>query len=154
MTKFGGNEFSSFSVPLVFDGRYFVLEPGDPALLSVFTERDGEAVFEVLKNAAVSNPVSDTTSNPTGVVTVSEKATGRFLYKVRPGSETSIAFGKLDGGEISARISDRSIQVGGVTIENNQFTGTKAGVVVEPNGGVGIGCAIPPAVLRLLQDDR
>ena len=154
MTKFGGNEFSSFSVPLVFDGRYFVLEPGDPALLSVFTERDGEAVFEVLKNAAVSNPVSDTTSNPTGVVTVSEKATGRFLYKVRPGSETSIAFGKLDGGEISARISDRSIQVGGVTIENNQFTGTMAGVVVEPNGGVGIGCAIPPAVLRLLQDDR
>ena len=29
MAKFGGNEFTDFSVPLVFEGRYFVLEPGD-----------------------------------------------------------------------------------------------------------------------------
>lgn len=153
MTKFGGNEFSSFSVPLVFDGRYFVLESGESALLSVFTEQDGEAVFEVLKNAAVSNPVSDSTSNQTGIVTVSEKATGRFLYKVRPDSETSIAFGKLDGGEISARISDRSIQVGDMSIVNIQFNGAMAGVVVEPNGKVAIGGPIPSAVLRLLQGD-
>ncbi len=44
MARFGGNEFSSFSVPLVFDGRYFVLEPGNPALLSVFIEREGKAI--------------------------------------------------------------------------------------------------------------
>ena len=30
MTKLGSNEFTSFSVPLVFAGRYFILEPGDP----------------------------------------------------------------------------------------------------------------------------
>ena len=151
MARFGGNEFSSFSVPLVFDGRYFVLEPGNPALLSVFIEQEGKLVFEVLKNEGVKNPITDVKSNATGVLTVTDKISGKFLYKVRPGSETSIAFGKIDGGEISARISDRSIQVGGITVENNQFHGAMAGVVVQSNGGVGVGAPIPPAVLRLLQ---
>ena len=134
MARFGGNEFSSFSVPLVFDGRYFVLEPGDPALLSVFIEREGEAVFEVLKNKGVNNPITEVASNATGVLTVTDKASG-----------------KIDGGEISARVSDRSIQVGGVTVENNWFHGAMAGVVVQTNGGVGIGAPIPPEVLKLLQ---
>ena len=151
MARFGGNEFSSFSVPLVFDGRYFALEPGDPALLSVFIEREGEAVFEVLKNKGVNNPITEVASNATGVLTVTDKASGKILYKVRPGSETSIAFGKIDGGEISARVSDHSIQVGGVTVENNWFHGAMAGVVVQTNGGVGIGAPIPPEVLKLLQ---
>ena len=151
MARFGGNEFSSFSVPLVFDGRYFVLEPGDPTLLSVFVEREGKAIFEVLKNKGVNNPATEVASNATGVLTVTDKTSGKFLYKVRPGSETSIAFGKIDGGEISAHISDRSIQVGGIKVENNQFHGAMAGVVVQANGGVGIGAPIPPAVLKLLQ---
>lgn len=42
--------FTSFSVPLVFCGRYFVLEPTDPPSLSVFVEVDGQPIFEVLKN--------------------------------------------------------------------------------------------------------
>ncbi|WP_372523835.1 hypothetical protein [Sulfuricaulis sp.] len=151
MARFGGNEFSSFSVPLVFDGRYFVLEPGNPVLLSVFIEREGKPIFEVLKNKGVNNPITDVASNVTGVLTVTDKMSGKFLYKVRPGSETSIAFGKLDGGEISARVSDRSIQVGGITLENNQFHGVMAGVVVQANGAVGIGAPIPPTVLKLLK---
>jgi hypothetical protein len=151
MARFGGNEFSSFSVPLVFDGRYFVLELGNPALLSVFIEREGEAVFEVLKDKAVNNLITEVVSNATGVITVTDNTSGKFLYKVRPSSETSIAFGKIDGGEISARVSDRSIQVGGVTVENNQFHGAMAGVVVQKNGGVSIGAPIPPAVLKLLR---
>ena len=150
MARFGGNNFDSFSVPLVFDGRYFVLEPGDPPQLSVFTEQDGQPLFEVLKNQPVDSSTTEATCNPTGVVTVSDKESGNFLYKVRPGSETSIAFGKIDGGEISARISDRSIKVGGVTVENNTFSGATAGIIVDPNGGVGIGAPIPDAVLRLL----
>ena len=56
MARFGGNEFTSFSVPLVFSGRYFVLEPGDPPRLSVFVEHGGMALFEVLKNKPVENP--------------------------------------------------------------------------------------------------
>lgn len=33
MARFGGNEFTGFSVPLVFEGRYFVMEPGNPPLM-------------------------------------------------------------------------------------------------------------------------
>jgi hypothetical protein len=49
LAKFGGNEFKA-SLCLVFDGRYFVLEPGNPPMLTVFLERDGQPVFEVLRN--------------------------------------------------------------------------------------------------------
>jgi hypothetical protein len=150
MAKFGGNEFTGFSVPLVFEGRYFIMEPSNPPLITVVMEKDGEPVFEVLKNKPVDNDVSNTSTNPTGLVTVSDKETGKFLFKIRPGSETSVAFGKLDGGEISAKITDRNIQVGGITVENNQFHGAMAGVVVDKNGGVGIGAGIPPQVLQWL----
>ncbi len=150
MTRFGGNEFTDFSVPLVFEGRYFVLEPGDPPRMTVLLERDQQPVFEVLKNEPNENEVTDVTANQTGVVTVVAKGTGRFLYKVRPASETSVAFGKLDGGEISARISDRAIQVGGITVENNRFIGSMAGVVVGTEGSIHIGPLIPQPIHRWL----
>jgi len=152
LARFGGNEFTGFSVPLVFEGRYFVLEPGSPSLVTVLVERTGQPVFEVLKNQPVENAVTTAATNPTGVVTVTDKASGKFLYKIRPGSETSVAFGKLDGGETSARISDRSIQVGGITLENNVFAGQMAGVVVQANGSVGIGAAIPALVRQWLSN--
>ena len=65
-----------------------------------------------------------------------------------------MAFGKLDGGEVLARISDRSLQVGGITIRNNTFDGVMAGVVVQDNGGVGIGCALPSQVVALLASEQ
>ena len=146
MAKFGGNEFIGFSVPLVFEGRYFIMEPGNPPLMTVVIEIDGNPVFEVLKNEPFDNPLSEVSKTPPGVVTVAEKTSGKFLYKVRPDSETSVAFGKLEGGEISVRISDRRIQVGGITLENNSFVGNMAGVIVRPDGGVGIGAPIPTNV--------
>jgi len=151
MARFGGNEFTQFSVPLVFRRRYFVLEPGTPPLLSVFLEEGGASVFEVLKNEPVQNPLSEVTKSPVGIVTVAESRGGRFLYKVRPGSETSIAFGRIDGGELAARISDTSIQVGGITVKNSVFNGVMAGVVVDDDGGVAIGAPLPPAVVKLLK---
>lgn len=153
MARFGGNEFTSFSVPLVFAGRYFVLEPGEPPRLTVFSERDGVAEFEVLRNEPVANPRSETVKSPAGIVTVTDRETGRFLYKTRPGSDTSVAFGTLQGGEVQARISDRSISVGGITLTNNRFDGVMAGVVVQDDGGVGIGCALPAAVAALLTSE-
>jgi hypothetical protein len=150
MARFGGSEFIGFSVPLVFSGRYFLLEPGEKPLLSVFVEQNGKPIFEVLKNKPARNQITDVTTNATGVVTITDKKTGKFLYKVRPGSETSIVFGKLDRGEIPARISDRLIQVGGITVENCRFLGNMAGVVVEPDGSVRIGAPIPAIVLGLL----
>lgn len=150
MARFGGNEFTGFSVPLVFEGRYFIMEPGDPPKLTVVYEKDGEPIFEVLKNEPNNNPLSEVTKTTPGIVTVSDKSSGRFLYKIRPGSETSVAFGKLKGGEISARIIDRNIQVGGITLENNIFNGVMAGVIVNSDGSVGIGAPIPRKVLMWL----
>jgi hypothetical protein len=84
-------------------------------------------------------------------VTVSDATTGKFIYKIRPGSESSVAFGKLDGGEISARITDQSITVGGMTAQNNKFVGNMAGVVVDDKGGIGIGARIPDVVVKALK---
>lgn len=151
MAKFGGNEFTGFSVPLVFMDRYFLLEPSNPPLVSVFVLVNGKPEFEVLKNKAVGSSVSEATTTPPGIVTVLDKATKRFLYKVRPASETSVAFGKLDGGEITAQITDKKIQVGGINVQNNTFSGVMAGVVVDANGGLGIGASLPQAVINLLR---
>lgn len=151
MARFGGNEFTGFSVPLVFAKRYFILEPNDPPILSIFVEIEGKPIFEILKNEPVANPLSEVSVTPPGIITVSDKKTNRFLYKIRPGSETSVAFGKLDGGKISAKITDTKIQVGGITLENNIFDGVMAGVVVEENGGIGIGAPLPPLVVKLLK---
>lgn len=149
MARFGGNEFTAFSVPLVFEGRYFVMEPGNPPKITVFSERNGSPVFEILKNEPVVNDVTDVTKTAAGIITVSQKG-GPFLYKVRPDSKSSIAFGTLKGEQITARITDRRIQVGGITLENNSFVGNMAGVVVQRNGGVGVGAPIPQLVLQWL----
>jgi hypothetical protein len=150
MARFGGNEFTGFSVPLVFGGRYFVLEPGKEPLISVFTDQGGKPMFEVLKNKPAENAQTKVTTNSSGIVTVTDKQTDRFLYKIRPGSETSVAFGKLDGGEISAVISDKKIQVGGVTVANNTFAGNMGGVLVREDGGMAIGTALPAIVVQWL----
>ncbi len=150
MARFGGNEFTTFSVPLAFEGRYFILESGDPPRVSVVRDDEGAPVFEVMRNEPVDNPLSEVTKTAAGVVTVSDK-TGKFLYKVRPHYETSVVFGKIDGGKVSARITDRNIQVGGITLENNVFSGAMAGVVVRADGSVAIGASIPPALLRWFQ---
>ena len=151
MAKFGGNEFTGFSVPLVFMDRYFLLEPSNPPLVSVFVLVNDKPEFEVLKNKAVGASVSESTTTAPGIVTVSDKATKRFLYKVRPASETSVAFGKLDGEEITAQITDKKIQIGGINVQNNTFSGVMAGVGVDANGHVGIGASLPQAVVNLLR---
>jgi hypothetical protein len=146
MARFGGNEFRDFSVPIAFEGRYFILEPGDPPLLTVLRIVAGKPTFEVLKNQP-GGPNAKVTS--AGVVTVTDD-TGKFLYKVRPESATSVVFGRFDGGEVEARISDKSIQCGGVMLENCEFRGNVAGIVVERDGSVGVVGPIPPEVLRLI----
>lgn len=149
MARFGGNEFTDFSVPLVFAGRYFILEPATSRpLITVFLERDGKPVFEVLKNEPQDNPVTVVSKTPPGIVTVSDRKTGRFLYKVRPGSETSVTFGRLENDARSVRITDRMLQVDGMRLTNNRFKGQMAGVYVGEDGSVGIGAPIPPEVLR------
>ena len=151
MSRFGGNEFTaSLSVPLVFDGRYFILEPGDPPLISVVLDVNGKPVFEVLKNRPVDNGITDVSQTSAGITTVSKGQGGKFLYKVRPGSESSVVFGKLDGGEIEAKISDRFIRVGGVHLQNNAFHGVAAGIVVNRDGTIRTGAPVPEFLRKLL----
>ena len=120
MAKFGSNEFTNFSIPLAFDGRYFILEPVSPPLLSVIVEEAGQPAFEVLKNRPAGTATSNAAVTPPGIVTVTNKTTGKFIYKVRPGSETSIAFGTLTGDELVVRITDRMVQIGTNTFQNKK----------------------------------
>ena len=150
MAKLGGSELSSFSVPLVFERRYFVFESGDPSLLSVFLIEDGKPVIEVLKNEGKINPISEVWTNPTGVLTITDKTSGELLYRIHPGSQASITFGTSKGDEISVKVCDRSIEAGGVTFENKRFNGVGASVAIARDGSVKIGAKIPPEVLTLL----
>jgi hypothetical protein len=121
--RFGGSIFNNCSVPLAFEGHYFIVEGGDPPLVSVALEREGQVSFEILRNQPGPG-LNNVTKTAAGVVTVTDPETGRFLYKVRPGSETSIVFGRPTGEEgMGARVTDRMIQVGGNTFESLAFNG-------------------------------
>jgi hypothetical protein len=151
MTRFGRNELTTFSVPLAFEGRYFILEHGDPPRVSVVREHEGSPVFEVIRNEPGDAPMSEVTKTSAGMVAVSDKA-GKLLYKVRPQDETSVILEKADGSEVSVLITDQKIRVGVATIKNARFNGAMAGIVVWANGGVGLNASIPSAVLHWLCD--
>ena len=147
--RFGGSEFINCSVPLAFEGRYFIVEPGDPAsLISVVLDFEGKPIFEVFKNQPVDNPLTTVSKTPPGILTVIDKQSRTFLYKIRPGSETSIVFGTIKGDEINVAITDRQIKVGTNTIQNCVFNGVGAGIVVYKSGGFGIGAPIPESLRK------
>jgi len=150
LKKSDENDFNNCSVPLAFKGRYFILEPGNPPSFSVILEHDGKPAFEIKSNEPCDNPVTDVSISSAGIVTALEKGTGKFLYKFRPEPETCIVFGQVDGSQTSARISDKQVQVGDVTVRNCMLEGIGAGIALDENGGVGIGAPIPPSLLALL----
>jgi len=147
--RFGGSEFINCSVPLAFEGRYFIVEPGTPEeLVSVVLDYNNNPIFEVLKNEPIDNPVTMVSKTPPGILTVTERQSGTFLYKIRPGSETSIVFGTIKGEEITVSVTDRQIKVGTNIIKNCVFNGVGAGVVIFKNGSMGIGAPIPESLRR------
>jgi hypothetical protein len=151
MTTFGSN-FLNCPVPLAFNGRYFILEPSTPApLMSVVLEHNGVPVFEILRNEPNENPLSAVTKTPPGIITVSDEQTGRFLYKVRPDSDTSVVFGMLRGEELEVIINDREIRIGITVFRNNAVSGFGAGTVIDENGGIGMGAPIPEGLLQLFR---
>lgn len=81
-----------------------------------------------------------------GVVTVTDKASGKLLYQIRPGAETSVTLATLHGRDILAKLSARSIQVVGLTLASGPYAGQTAGVVVHANGTVKIGAPLPDLV--------
>jgi len=94
------------SVPLAFEERYFVLEPEARNLFNVVLKHEGKPLFEIRQNKPAENPITEIKKLETGIITVSEKETEKFLYKYKPGPETIFVFGKNDGGafEIGAPI--------------------------------------------------
>jgi hypothetical protein len=161
MVEFGGNtfRFEQAAVPFVFEGRYFVLEPGEgeEPLVSVLREENGTPVAEVVRNEPGPATGVEVKKSPPGIVTVSD-ASG-FVYKVRPGSETTVVFGRLTGEELTVRITDRNIVVmrdAGtpkeervMTVERNQFVGDMVGLAILPNG-IAVGAAMPAWLRKLL----
>ncbi len=112
---------------------------------------EGEPVFEVLKNKPATNDITNISSDRIGIVTVSEKDSGRPLYKVCPDSDVSVIFAKQDGGEFSAVITDSEIRIGGMIISNHHYRDSMAGVFVDPDIGVGMmDPPIPPQVAQWL----
>jgi len=151
MTTLGSNRFEC-PVPLVFNNRYFLLEPGTPTpLLSVVLEHDGAPVFEILRNEPNENPLTSVSRTPPGIVTVSNKETGRFMYKVRPGSDTSIVFGTLQDEELEVIINDQEVKVGSNVFRKNLVVGSQTGIVIDENGGISIGASIPQGLLQLFR---
>ncbi len=155
MVKFGGSTFANCSVPLAAGGRYFILESDPPNILvSVVLEYRGQFVFEVLKNEPQENPVSKVSKSGAGIVTVEDIETDRFLYKVRPASETSVVFApRRCQEEVSVSVTDSEIKVGTIRVKNCLFSGVGAGVVVHEDGSVGIGGPIPDRLRKALIEE-
>lgn len=151
MVKFGSNDFINFFVPFAFDGRYFIFEPGTTnPLISIVIEHEGKPVLEVFRNEPKENYLSVATMTPPGIISFAEISSGRFLYKVHPGTETSIMFATKEGDDNYAIITDHLIKVGGYHIKNNIFNGVSVGVLVDINGDIAIGGQIPPTIIQLL----
>ena len=148
MVKFGGSSFFKCSVPLAFNGRYFILEPGKPPLFSVILEYKGNPLFEITKNEPSENPITEITKSAAGIITVSEKTTGRFLYKFRPESETSIVFGKIDGDDFSVKINDKQIIANTNIFERSMISGHQVGLAIKLDGSIIMGSQFPPELLE------
>ncbi|RUS42261.1 hypothetical protein [Cohnella sp. AR92] len=153
MAILGSNKFSQGSIPIKFMGRYFILEKSATDVsLSVAFKSEGKLYFEIRNNEPVENPYSIVSKTPVGIVTVVDRKTDRFMYKLRPESNTSIIFGKLDGGEIDIKVSDKEIDFGnGNTMSSSQFKGRIIGIELFENGAIGIGVTITQDDIDLLE---
>jgi hypothetical protein len=144
----GGNLFSC-PIPLVFKNRYFFVAKGDKEdIFSVFILKDGEPVFEVYENQPHDNPLTEVTKTPVGVITVSDKKSGAFMYKIRPGYKASSIFGRIKDKEAEIFISDRELRVGGTTLRDNSIQ-AEVGVILNDDGSTSIGATIPPEARHL-----
>ncbi len=117
---------------------------------TVFTFINGNLVIEILKNVPQKNSISEVTTNPTGILTVADKKTGGFLYKIRPGSRDSSIFGAIKAEEKEIRITDKEIRFAGSVFSNNIISGFPVGIKIDKNGGIGIGTPFPPEFQRLI----
>ena len=150
MVNIGSNKFENVAFPLAFENRYFMLEStSDSDVWTVFTVQDGNLIIEILKNSPQDNSLTNVETSPTGIVTVSDPKTGTFLYKLRPGNKNSSIFGRIKGNETEIKITDREIRIGTNTFQNNLVSASAVGIIVDGNGGIGMGAGLPPELQSL-----
>jgi len=145
------NKLSNCVVPFKFEGRYFIRESGPVPKFYVVLEHEGKPLFEIRHNEPAENPLTDVSISETGLITVSEKETEKFLYKFQPESETNFIFGKIGGGEISVKISEKGFILNGITLDDCAFNDVSAGVQVDKTGGYQIYVPIPRYLKRMLK---
>ena len=144
-----GNSLFNCPIPLVLKDRYFFVEVGETEdLFTVFFLRDREPVFEIYRNEPYENPITEVTKTPPGVITVADRETGGFLDKVRPGYKGSSVFGRFKDEDAEILINDREIRVGTNRIAGNVLQ-TEVGIIVNEDGGFGLGSRIPPEARHL-----
>ncbi len=117
---------------------------------TVLQVKDGDLIIEVLKNEPNENPSTEVTTNPTGIITVSDKDSGKFLYKIRPDSKNTSIFGSINGEETEIKITDKEIRVGTNSFQNNMVIGAGVGIMVDKNGGMGMGGGLPKEFEKLI----
>ena len=136
-----------YSVPLVYEGRVFFFEPGAPPRVSTVYKDDGRYIFEIRRNAPADNPLTKVAAEE-NVLTVAEKGTGRFLYRVRPGAgQTLVVLEKTDGEFLSVSVTDAAIGIGEMTVAHIHSRDLAA-VVINPEGDVALGGAVETKLLE------
>ncbi len=144
----GETEFIVCSVPLSFEGRFFIFKPGDPPAITVVRSFGRHLIFEIKDGVPVINLISNVARKKDGTVTVSDKASGRFLYEVCPAAETLVVCGKTYGGEVAVLVSEKQIKVAGMIVDNRAFNGGGSEITVGSDGSVGVGSPMPFALLQ------
>lgn len=151
MINIGSNKFDRVAIPIAVEDRYFLLEEENSRdIWTVLTFIDGKPIIEILKNVPKENPISSVTTNPTGIVTVSDPTTGNFLYKLRPGSKNSSIFGSLQGIETEIKVTDSKIEIGTNVFQRNMFVGFIVGIKIDKNGRIVMGAGLPPEFQKII----
>ena len=145
------NKLINCVVPFTFEGRYFIRESGPVPKFYVVLEHEGKPLFEIRQNEPAENPITDVSISETGLITVLEKETEKFLYKFQPESETNFIFNKIGGGEISVKVSEKGFILNGITLDDCAFNDVAAGVKVDKSGGYQIFAPIPRYLKRMLK---
>jgi hypothetical protein len=148
--KIGGCLFRC-PIPLVLKDRYFfVAKSNEKDLFSVFILKNGKPVFEIYKNQPIKNPDTEVTKTLKGIITVSDKKTGNFLYKIRPGYRGSSIFGHIKDNKVEIYISDRELRAGGVILLGSTVQ-SEVGIIIYEDGSTAVGASIPPEARHLFK---
>lgn len=148
----GSNTFSNVAAPVMIDDRCFFLEDNGVGmdLWTVVTRFGDGLILEVLRNRPILNPLTQVTSNPTGIITISDRERNMFRHKIRPGRRNSSIFGVIDGEESEIIVRDGYIKAAGVKLQKNKLSGSEVGVMVR-GSSVSISGPLPPEFRRLMR---